>query len=154
MAFTTAQDSDPSSARDRLRVAAVQMKFAPTIAENLAKIEQLLDEAARRRADAVLLPECATTGYAYDYSRLKPAEIASALATVGRIAARLQLYVLIGSPVFRRRSLYNCLVRSSCDCRCPRIKDVNGTKAYTVGRCPAPPAILSIALSCIFRRFP
>jgi predicted amidohydrolase len=39
------------------------MKFAPTIAGNLAKIEQLLGEAARRRADAVLLPECATTGY-------------------------------------------------------------------------------------------
>ena len=64
MAFTTTQDSDPSSARDRLRVAAVQMKFAPTIAENLAKTEQLLGEAARR-ADVVLLPECATTGYAY-----------------------------------------------------------------------------------------
>ena len=154
MAFTTAQDSDPSSARDRLRVAAVQMKFAPTIAENLAKIEQLLDEAARRRADAVLLPECATTGYAYDYSRLKPAEIASALATVGRIAARLQLYVLIGSPVFRRRSLYNCLVRSSCDCRCPRIKECQRNKGIHGRTMPGTPSHPLDRISCIFRRFP
>ena len=86
------------------------MKFAPTIDENLAKIEHLLGEAARRRADAVLLPECATTGYAYDFSRLKPAEIASALATVGRMAARFRMNVLVGSPVFRRGKLYNCLV--------------------------------------------
>jgi len=110
MALTTSQNSDLRSVRDRLRVAAVQMKFAPTIAENLEKIEQLVGGAARRRADAVLLPECATTGYAYDFSRLKPAEIAGALATVGRMAARFRMNVLIGSPVFRRRSLHNCLV--------------------------------------------
>jgi len=110
MALTTAQNSDPRNVRDRLRVASVQMKFAPTIAENLAKIEQLLGEAARRQADAVLLPECATTGYACDFSRLKPAEIASALEAVSRMAARFQMNVLIGSPVFRRRSLHNCLV--------------------------------------------
>jgi predicted amidohydrolase len=58
--------------RERLRVAAVQMKLAPTIDENLAKIERLVSEAARGKADAVLLPECATTGYAYDFSRLTP----------------------------------------------------------------------------------
>jgi predicted amidohydrolase len=60
---------------DRLRVASVQMKFAPTIDENLATIERLVGEAARRGADAVLLPECATTGYAYDFSRLTPPEV-------------------------------------------------------------------------------
>ena len=110
MVHTTVQNSDSGSTRDRLRVAAVQMKFAPTIAGNLAKIEQLLGEAASRRADVVLLPECATTGYAYDFSRLKPAEIADALAFVGRMAARFRLNVLAGSPVFRGRRLHNCLV--------------------------------------------
>jgi predicted amidohydrolase len=57
----------------RLRVATVQMKFAPTIAGNLATIERLVKEAARRRADAVLFPECATTGYAWNTRRfLRP----------------------------------------------------------------------------------
>lgn len=78
MAHTITRPKRPGTVRHELRVATVQMKFAPTIAENLAKIELLLGEAAHHRADAVLLPECATTGYAYDFSRLKPAEIASA----------------------------------------------------------------------------
>ncbi len=110
MAHTITRPKRPGTVRHELRVATVQMKFAPTIAENLAKIELLLGEAAHHRADAVLLPECATTGYAYDFSRLKPAEIASALAIVSRMAARFRMNVLVGSPVFRRRNLYNCLV--------------------------------------------
>lgn len=96
--------------RGRLRVAAVQMKFAPTIDENLAMIERLVGEAARGKADAVLLPECATTGYAYDFSRLTPADVRTALAAVGAAAARYRINVLVGSPVFRRGKLYNCLV--------------------------------------------
>jgi predicted amidohydrolase len=94
----------------RLRVAAVQMKFAPTIEGNLAAIERFLATAAGRRADAVLFPECAVTGYGYDFSSLKPAEIRDALATVGQMAARFQIHVLVGSPVFGARKLYNCLV--------------------------------------------
>lgn len=95
---------------DRLRVAAVQMKFAPTIDGNLAAIERLLAEAARRRADAVLFPECAVTGYAFDFSTLTPAMVRAPLAAVGRMAARLETNVLVGSPVFGRGKLYNCLV--------------------------------------------
>jgi len=102
--------SNPTSSSSRLRVAAVQMKFAPTIAGNLASIEQALSDAARRRADVVLFPECAVTGYAVDFSLLKPATIRGALTAVSRMAAQYQTNVLIGSPVFRGRKLYNCLV--------------------------------------------
>jgi predicted amidohydrolase len=86
------------------------MKFAPTIDGNLAAIERLLAQAHRERADAALLPECATTGYGYDFSSLRPAEIREALAAVGEMAARFRLNVLVGSPVFGRRKLHNCLV--------------------------------------------
>jgi predicted amidohydrolase len=96
--------------RDRLRVAAVQMKFAPTMDGNLETIERRLAEAARRKADAVLLPECATTGYGYDFARLAPGELRAALADVGAMAARFRMNVLAGSPVFRRGKLHNCLV--------------------------------------------
>jgi len=96
--------------RDRLRVAAAQMKFAPTVGGNLAKIQQLLGEAARGGADAVLLPECAITGYGYDFSRLTPAKVHAALAAVGALAAQFRMNVLAGSPVFRRGKLYNGLV--------------------------------------------
>lgn len=96
--------------RDTLRVAAVQMQFAPTIDGNLAAIERLAKQAARKRADAVLLPECAVTGYAYDFQSLKSAEIHNALLALSALAARLGTNLLVGSPVFRRRKLYNCLV--------------------------------------------
>ena len=96
--------------RSRLRVAAVQMKFELTIPGNLAKIEAALRAAVLRRADAVLFPECATTGYTYDFTTLKPAEIREALARVSALAARLHVNVLLGSPVVRGRALQNCLV--------------------------------------------
>lgn len=93
-----------------LRVAAVQMHFAPTIDGNLQHIERLASEAARRHADAVLFPECAVTGYGYDFHTLRPAEIRQALTTLGQIASNHTVNLLVGSPVFRRRKLYNCLV--------------------------------------------
>lgn len=96
--------------RDLLRVAAVQMKFEPTIAGNLAKIDKLVGNAGRRGADVALLPECATTGYGYDFARLTSGDVRDALAAVGEIAARHQVNVLAGSPVFRRGNLCNTLV--------------------------------------------
>ena len=47
---------DASVLRARWRVAAVQMKFAGTVAGNLDKIERAIRNAARRRADVVLFP--------------------------------------------------------------------------------------------------
>jgi predicted amidohydrolase len=93
-----------------LRVAAVQMKFARSIDDNLATIRRLAGEAARRRADVVLFPECAVTGYGYDFSTLKPRVVRDALACVGNIAADLRTNVLVGSPVFGRRKLQNGVV--------------------------------------------
>ncbi len=96
--------------RGRIRVAAAQMTFAPTIAGNIASIERLVGDAAGRGADAVLLPECATTGYGYDFARLTAAEARDALAAVAAIAARFRVNVLVGAPVFRRGALCNGLV--------------------------------------------
>jgi predicted amidohydrolase len=86
------------------------MKFAPTIEGNLTAMERLLTEAARRRAKVVLFPECAITGYGCDFSRLPPGAVRDALTGVSQLAARFGLNVLVGSPVFGRGKLYNCLV--------------------------------------------
>jgi predicted amidohydrolase len=93
-----------------MRVAAVQMAFAPEIAGNLAKIAAALGRARRRKVDAVLFPECAVTGYSYDFSKLRPAEIREALGVVGALAREAQTNVLVGSPVFAGRRLHNALV--------------------------------------------
>jgi len=93
-----------------MRVAAVQMRFAPTIAGNLAKIAAALVRARRRKADAVLFPECATTGYSYDFRRLRPDEIRDALRVVAGLARQARMNVLVGTPVFSGRNLFNGLV--------------------------------------------
>lgn len=119
------QPTSSDGQADRLRVAAVQMKFAPTISGNLAAIERHLADAAKRRPDAVLFPECATTGYGYDFSRLAPREVRDALTQVGELAGRFQVNVLVGSPVFRRGRLYNCVV----------VFDREGAATYCYAKC-------------------
>ncbi len=93
-----------------LRVAAVQMTFASSIEANLAKIESFARRAARRKADVVLFPEAATTGYACDFAGLKPAAIREALQQASAVARANSIHLLIGSPVFKGRRLANCLV--------------------------------------------
>jgi predicted amidohydrolase len=93
-----------------LRIAAVQMKFTANIETNLARIEAALAGAVRDRADAVLFPECATTGYNRDFTKLSPSEIQAALKHTGALAAKFKVNVLLGTPLFRRRRWQNCLV--------------------------------------------
>lgn len=93
-----------------MRVAAVQMKFAATVEGNLANMETALAQAARRKADAVLFPECATTGYNLDFTELSWPEVQAALGRVGLLAKQFRINVLLGSPVFRRGRWQNCLV--------------------------------------------
>jgi predicted amidohydrolase len=91
-------------------VAAVQMKFARSIAGNLQKIERAASSATRRGADVVLFPECAVTGYGYDFSSLTPKEIREALHAISGLAARWRVNLLVGSPVYRNGRWQNCLV--------------------------------------------
>lgn len=93
-----------------MRVAAAQLKFAPTIEGNLAKIAAALEQARRRRADAVLFPECAVTGYSYDFRKLSPGDIRDALKVLRGLARHLGMNLLVGSPVYSGRKLYNALV--------------------------------------------
>jgi predicted amidohydrolase len=50
------------------------------------------------------------TGYAFDFARLQRSTARQMLQEVSRLAARLQMNILVGAPVFARRKLYNCLV--------------------------------------------
>lgn len=102
------KDSKPKP--KSMRVAAVQMIFADSIAGNLEKIERAAIQAVAERADAVLFPECATTGYACDFGALSPTSVRQALHSIAVVAARLQVNLLVGSPIFAGRRLYNALV--------------------------------------------
>ena len=86
------------------------MIFAESMAANLGKIERAATAAARKGADAVLFPECATTGYAMDFGNLKPSAVDQALNAISQLAADLRVQLLVGSPVFRSGRLYNALL--------------------------------------------
>ena len=109
----------------RLRVAAVQMTFADSLSGNLEKIERAAIGAARAGADAVLFPECATTGYAFDFGSLESAALRQALHAVAAVAARLHVHLLVGSPIFAGRRLYNGLV----------VFDRRGRLLHTYAKC-------------------
>jgi predicted amidohydrolase len=108
-----------------LRTAAVQMIFAPTVEENLARIDAAVAEAARAGADVVLLPECATTGYACDFGGLKPAMVRTALEALGNVATRHRVNLLAGSPVFLGRRMFNALL----------VFDRQGRLIHTYAKC-------------------
>ena len=86
------------------------MTFAPTVDGNLETIERLMDVAREQGADAALFPECALTGYRYDFKRLNPAEVVQALRRLGELASKYRINLLAGAPVFRRGRLCNALV--------------------------------------------
>jgi predicted amidohydrolase len=146
----------------RLRVAAVQMIFADSLSGNLAKIERAATRAADAGADVVLFPECATTGYAYDFGTLKPAELRGALRAVAMIAAKRHVHLLVGSPIFAGRRLFNGLV----------VFDRRGRLVHTYAKCQLTDAdrssftpgnglslfsldgVLATAIICHERRYP
>lgn len=101
------------------------MIFAGAIAGNLEKIERAARQAARAGADTVLFPECATTGYACDFGSLQPAVLHAALRAVAAMAARLRLNLLVGSPIFAERRLYNGLL----------VFDRRGRLVHTYAKC-------------------
>ncbi|MBL9172126.1 MAG: carbon-nitrogen hydrolase family protein [Verrucomicrobiales bacterium] len=116
-----ASDSKPK----RLRVAAVQMIFAGSIEGNLEKIRRATLQAAEAGADAVLFPECATTGYACDFGALRPDTIRQALRSVAAIAASQGINLLVGSPIFAGQKLFNALA----------VFDRRGRLLHTYAKC-------------------
>ena len=93
-----------------LRIAAAQLRFCRTLAENVEFICRLISQAARRGSDAVLFPECALTGYNVDFCQFPPAAINAGLKTVAGAARSHQCNVLVGAPTFTRGRWFNSLV--------------------------------------------
>lgn len=110
-----------AGSKESLRVAVAQMKFSPSISGNVAKIRDVLPVAARQRADVVLFPECAITGYGYDFNSLRADELKAALTDVSHAVAKSGCNALVGTPIFYRRKRYNCVVafdRRGRACHC------------------------------------
>ncbi len=108
-----------------LRVAAVQMRFAPSIDKNLGQISRAVRTAVRRGADAILFPECATTGYGCDFRQLDRTALLGALNEIGRLAREHHVNLLVVTPLFRGNALLNCLL----------VFDRSGRAIYRYAKC-------------------
>jgi predicted amidohydrolase len=96
--------------RTKLQIAAAQMKFRPTIGQNVQQIVERIHSAARAGADVILFPECAVTGYRRDFKGLKPGPVNQGCADVARAAREARCNVLVGSPTFRNGIWFNSLL--------------------------------------------
>jgi omega-amidase len=94
----------------RLQVAVAQMKFRPTIHENVRKIVGLIYAAAQQGADAILFPECAVTGYRREFNRLDAAMVEEGCRVIAQAARETHCNVLIGTPTCRRNRWFNSLL--------------------------------------------
>ena len=94
----------------KLQVAAVQMKFRPTIAENVQRIIQRIRSAARCGADVILFPECAVTGYRREFPGLKPDPVSRGCAQIACAARDARCNVLVGSPTFQDGAWHNSVL--------------------------------------------
>lgn len=138
------------------------MKFAASLRTNLAKVERAIEKTALDGADAVLFPECATTGYNRDFTKLSRAEVHAVLEHVGTLAAKHRVNVLLGSPVFRRGQWQNCLVVFDrrgrvvhCYAKCQLTE--RDQKFFTPGNSVALfklDGVLCTAIICHERRYP
>jgi len=93
-----------------LTVAAAQMIFRPTVAENRDRIISIIHELGKARVDIVLFPECALTGYNRDFSAIDRTDVESALKEVSGAAKEANCNVLVGSPTFAGRRRFNSLL--------------------------------------------
>ena len=93
-----------------LRISAVQMIFSDSIRSNMGFIQSAVKEAKSRKADAVLFPECATTGYAYDFSSLTAQETEEILRTCSDMAKDSGINLLVGSAVHIDSKLHNAIL--------------------------------------------
>jgi predicted amidohydrolase len=93
-----------------IKVAAGQMKFRPTIEENVAWIERAIGEFARRGGDAIVFPETAVTGYNIDFRKLSAADVETGLQAVAAAARVHRCHVLVGTPTRRQGRWFNSLL--------------------------------------------
>ena len=88
----------------------MQLRFQTTLDGNLRQILEGIHRAAQRRADVVLFPECATTGYNGDFGSLNRRALRDCLVQVGRTTATHRIHVLLGTPWPAGRKWHNSLL--------------------------------------------
>jgi omega-amidase len=94
----------------KFTVAVAQMRFRPPVAANMRWITGVIRAAAGLGADAVLFPECATTGYNVDFRKIPAAAIEDACDEIRAAARAASCGVIVGCPTMLRNRRRNSVL--------------------------------------------
>jgi predicted amidohydrolase len=98
-----------SSAKRQIKIAVAQMACSRDMSENIKRINDYIDQAANQRADIVVFPELAVTGFLKDdISKAKQSELENALDETKNRADSRDIYVIMGMPYFVDGHRRNC----------------------------------------------
>ena len=99
------------SAEREIKIAAVQMACSRDVGENLQKILSHIAEAAEQKADIVVFPELAVTGYRKDdVLAATESVLDNALNRIRNEARAKSIYVIVGMPNYTDGTRRNCAI--------------------------------------------
>jgi predicted amidohydrolase len=98
-------------AAQTLRVAAVQMRSARNVEENVQHTVALLKQCAAEGVQVAVFPECSVSGYFADLiPRLESRELQVAEERIARACRELRISAVVGSPVRKDGKLFNSAI--------------------------------------------
>ena len=104
-ALNAAEDAATASS---LKVAAVQMRSSPNLADNVRLITNSIHECAQRGARVVVFPECALSSYIENaLTNLTAAQLTAASEEVAEACRRAEVYAIVGTAWREGEKLFN-----------------------------------------------
>jgi predicted amidohydrolase len=98
-----------SSATREIMIAVAQMACSRQMGQNIERIKRYINQAADQRADIVVFPELAVTGFLKDdISIARQSDLESALNEIRNQADSRDVYVIVGMPYFVDDNRRNC----------------------------------------------
>ena len=91
-----------------MRIALAQIFQTNVVKKNVSRIVRAIDLAARYQVKLVIFPECAVTGYLWDYSNVEWSNVYAGLQKIKDCALSHHIEVVIGCPLLDRGELFNC----------------------------------------------
>lgn len=99
-----------------LRVAAVQMRSKPDLADNVKRTIERLEKCSADKVEVVVFPECNVSGYFSDYiPTLTEKQLTAAEDQLARACKRLGIWAIVGMPWRENGKLYNSAIVVDAD---------------------------------------
>jgi predicted amidohydrolase len=90
-----------------LKIGVAQITICNSITQNVEKISDWIESAARKGIKLLCFPECSLTGYIRDFKQISRDEVSKALVFVHDVALRNKVNVIVGTPSFETDKVFN-----------------------------------------------